>query len=97
MTVALPKRNTLQHMFRGMTTLEHVGSHPGIPFVVFLIAITTMSVANNGLIAMLVGLVFAVALYVPMLLIGAVGRSKTNDSIDKRQQERMLQFLEKEW
>lgn len=97
MTVALPKRNILQHMLRGLTNLEHVGPHPGIQAVALLTIMTVLSLASRGMIAILVGFVFSAVIYVPMLLYGAVDRSKTNDRIDKRQQDRMLKFLEKEW
>lgn len=97
MTIALPKRNLFQHMFRGLTTLEHVGPHPGIRAVVVLTLMTMLGVASKGTVAIIVGIAVSVLIYVPMLLVGAVDRSKTNDRLDKRQQERMLQFLEKEF
>jgi len=97
MTIALPKRNLFQHMFRGLTTLEHVGPHPGIRAVAVLTLITMLGVASKGTVAIIVGIAVSVLIYVPMLLVGAVDRSKTNDRLDKRQQERMLQFLEKEF
>lgn len=97
MTIALPKRNLFQHMFRGLTTLEHVGPHPGIRAVAVLTLMTMLGVASKGTVAIIGGIAVSMLIYVPMLLVGAVDRSKTNDRIDKRQQERMLQFLEKEF
>ena len=84
-------------MFRGLTNLEHVGPHPGIRAVWFLTLVTVIGVVSKGTVAILGAVAISLLLYVPMLLIGAVDRSKTNDRLDKRQQERMLQFLEKEF
>lgn len=84
-------------MFRGLTTLEHVGPHPGIRAVAVLTLMTMLGVASKGTVAIIGGIAVSMLIYVPMLLVGAVDRSKTNDRIDTRQQKRMLQFLEKEF
>lgn len=88
------KRSVWVHAFRGLHDLPHVGPHPGILWTLFFIVVTGLaSVADGGIIGFIGGALFSSIVYVPMLIMGSIGRSKTSDKIARIRYEQFEKVL----
>lgn len=80
----MPDRTTIEHAWRGLGPLPHVGEHPGVPFAILLIGVgAAVGVERSGIPGALVGGAFSALCVMPILLIGSVSRSRLSDRIDK--------------
>lgn len=78
-------RTTFQHALRGLNALPHVGHHPGIPITIILIGIgAAAGTQRAGLWGAVLGGAFSAIWVLPILLIGAVGRSRLSDRLDAK-------------
>lgn len=78
-------RRLLRDAYRGLGPLPHVGEHPGIPFGILLIGIgAAVGAERSGIPGALIGGVFSALWVLPILLIGAVGRSRLSDRLDSK-------------
>lgn len=77
-------RSLLRHMMRGMCHLPHVGDHPGIPVAILFLGIgAAVGAGRDGPIGALIGLGFTGIWIIPILLVGAVSRSRLSDRMTK--------------
>jgi hypothetical protein len=69
--------------------LPHVGPHPGIFWVIFIIFLTGLAgIIRGGIIGFIGAIMLGCLIYIPMLIIGSIDRSKTSDRIERRRYER---------
>jgi hypothetical protein len=62
-----------------------VGEHPGVPFGILLIGIgAAVGAERSGISGALLGGAFSTLWVMPILLIGAVGRSRLSDRLDEK-------------
>lgn len=89
----IPNRNKFQHMVRGFKRLPHCGPHPGIPLFFILIAASSIAGIQNGTIGILLGFIFSIVIYFPILAIGSIDRSKTDDRFERKRIEEIERVL----
>lgn len=89
----IPNRNTFQHMIRGFKRLPHCGPHPGMPLFFILIVISSIAGIQNGTISMFLGFTFSIVIYFPIIAIGSVDRSKTDDYLERKRIEEIESVL----
>jgi len=78
-------RRLLKDALRGLGTLPHVGEHPGIPFAILLMGIgAAVGAERAGIPGAMLGGAFIALCIMPILLIGAVGRSRLSDRLDEK-------------
>lgn len=78
-------RHLLRDALRGLGHLPHVGEHPGIPVGILLIGIGAAAGAQrSGIPGALIGGAFSTLWVLPILLIGAIGRSRLSDRLDSK-------------
>jgi hypothetical protein len=88
------KRSTFSHAWRGLFNLPHVGPNPGIFWVIFIIFLTGLAgIIRGGIIGFIGAIMLGCLIYIPMLIIGSIDRSKTSDRIERRRYERFEQAL----
>ena len=78
-------RRLLRDAYRGLGPLPHVGEHPGVPFAILLIGVgAAVGAERSGIPGALVGGAFSALCVMPILLIGAVSRSRLSDRFDTK-------------
>lgn len=78
-------RRLLRDAYRGLGPLPHVGEHPGVPFAILLIGVgAAVGAQRAGIAGALAGGAFSALWVLPILLIGAVGRSRLSDRINRK-------------
>lgn len=78
-------RRLLRDARRGLWPLPHVGHHPGIPVGIILLGMgAAVGAQRAGIPGALIGGVFSALWVLPILLIGAVGRSRLSDRLDSK-------------
>lgn len=87
-------RSKFSHAWRGLFNLPHVGPNPGIFYVIFFIFLTGLAgITRGGIIGFMGAIMFGCLIYIPMLIIGSIDRSKTSDRIERKRYERFEQAL----
>ena len=90
-------RSYFAHVLRGLGTLPHSGSHPGIKVLFFIIFATAMSgIPSGGLSGFIGGLVIGCIVYVPILIMGSAARSREDDRFEHRRNARIEAALRSE-
>ncbi len=94
----MEQRSIFTHAYRGFTNLEYFGPHPGVKLVAFLILIGGLAgIHNYGFIGFAGGVIFSCIIYIPMLIIGSIMRSKEHDRHEDTLCRRMESVLKQDW
>jgi len=80
-------------MVRGFKRLPHCGAHPGVPLFFILIAASSIAGIRNGTIGILLDFIFSIVIYFPILAIGSINRSKTDDRLERKRIEEIERVL----
>lgn len=75
----------IRDIVRGSGTLPHVGSHPGLPFVLIMGGMAALAGANKGGVqGFLFGLILSTLVFGTMFAIGAASRARLSDRLETR-------------
>lgn len=78
-----------KQMYRGCTTLPHVGDHPGtLVFLMYSFSTGLLCIENNGVIGFFKGSIIMMILLGPFYLIGAYQRAEYSDELTRKKNEK---------
>jgi hypothetical protein len=89
--MVVKNRNILIHMIRGLGNIPHVGNHPGIQVYIILLFVNIGASFIDG--GTIYGFIITNLLYLPVLLIGSVSRSKLSDKLEQQKYDKFEEIL----